>query len=169
MSFHPTNKIKRFLASALGILFCLALTTAMLAQRPHGGGFPFEGPGFGFPGMPWNQLELTEVQKTQIQNIREESRIKTQPIHEQLQKIQTEMQTAIQSGQSEDALEALAALQGELVGQLAGIQAITQARIYALLTPAQKEQQAKAMEEMKLHREQEQEPSQQGIHPGRGQ
>jgi Spy/CpxP family protein refolding chaperone len=116
-----------------------------------------------------DQLELTDAQKTQIQTIREETRLKIQPLQEQLRKIQTDLQTAVEQGQPEEALLAFGTEQGEVMGQVAGIQAVTQSRIYTLLTTEQKAQLAKAREEMKQHREQRQSRSLQGNRPMREQ
>jgi Spy/CpxP family protein refolding chaperone len=82
-------------------------------------------------------LGLTDAQKTQLQEIRQNARAQAQPIQEQLRQNRQELQAATKAGQPVDAI---AAQQGKLLGDLIAIRARTQQQFRALLTP---EQQAK--------------------------
>ena len=114
----------------------LGLAVSAVAQSPRRGGPP-EGPGGAFgPGLPMGSLDLTEEQKTQVKALTDAARTESKPIQQQLEQAREQLRAAIESGGD---LQVLATQQGELTGQLVLIQAKTQAQIYALLTPEQKD------------------------------
>ena len=83
-------------------------------------------------------LDLTAAQRTQAKSVLEAERQEVQPIVEQLRQGHENMRAAIKAGKSDADLESIAAAQGKLVGELAGIHAKAVAKIYATLTPEQK-------------------------------
>ncbi len=167
-----TSQSKKYgavLASVTVLAFSLILVTSLLAQGPWRGGPPM-GPGLGFhlDGLLGDFLELTDSQKAQVEALKESARTQARPIREQLKQVREEMQTAIQSGQGGSALQSLATSQGQLIGQLIGIEATTQTQTYALLTPAQKEKLAQFMEQRKARREERKKRFQSGQGPDSG-
>lgn len=113
-------------------------------------GRPRQGPGFGWQqarpraalqarGGPMGELMagylgLTAAQREQIQAIHQNARTQTQPLMQQLRQNRQDLHTAIVTGQP---VEALAAAQGNLLGQIAAIQANARQQIRKVLTPEQ--------------------------------
>jgi Spy/CpxP family protein refolding chaperone len=83
-------------------------------------------------------LDLTDAQKQQAQVIFDAARQQSQPVAAQLKQGHESMAAAIKAGKPESDLDQIAAQQGALVGQLAGIHAKAFSKFYALLTPDQK-------------------------------
>jgi Spy/CpxP family protein refolding chaperone len=168
--FTKNGVISNSFKAAATLVFGLVLASALLAQGPGWGGGPHRGPGgpggfgFGLDGMFGDFLDLTDAQREQARALAEAARTESQPIHEQLRQLREEMHTAIQGGQTEFTL--LAARQGELMGQLIGIQAKTHARMYALLTPEQKEKLAEFRERQKERMAERKNRMQQRTDPG---
>ncbi len=147
------DRLHGILMFMCGLIIVLSLANSLFAQGPRRGKFPMGEPGFDFRGLMGSYLGLTDAQKTQIQDLRKAAQSQAQPVHDQLKQLRDQIETAIQSGQPADAIQKLAAQEGTLLGQLAGIRATTQSQIYALLTPDQKDRLAKFREEQKTRRQ----------------
>ncbi len=144
------NRWNRFAGlSALGLALTLALTTNLDAQGfGRGGPGRGPGPGFGFEGPMAMALDLTDAQKAQFRSIREAAQAESEPARQQLEQAREQLQAAVEAGQSGAALQGMAAQQGELMGQLIGIQASSHEQMFALLTPEQKQK----LEQLKADR-----------------
>ena len=109
--------------------------------RPRGGR-PGMGPG-GQRGAEAQQffrdLDLTEVQKSEMRSLRERSREESQPILQQLRELQKERRQLIQSNTfNEDAARSLVNRESELRSALSLNRTANQHAVYNLLTPEQK-------------------------------
>lgn len=147
------DRLQGYLMFVCGLIIVLALANSLFAQGPRRGQSPMGESGFEFGGFRGDYLGLTDAQKVQIQDLRKTAQSQMQPVQDQLKQLRDQMETAIQSGQGTDAIQKLAAQEGTLLGQMAGIRATTQSQIYALLTPDQKEKLAKFREEQKARRQ----------------
>lgn len=117
---------------ALSAAFLLS-AASLLAQGP--GGF-HRGGGDKFLATA---LDLTDAQQTQLKTIHTNERTAAQPIMQQLKTQREAVDSAIQSGQSAEAVAQLASQEGTLLGQLEGIRASTRQQTFAILTPAQQQ------------------------------
>jgi Spy/CpxP family protein refolding chaperone len=118
----------------------------LLAQGPMGpagGGFGREQGGQrsamrGRKGMMGQlmagYLGLTDAQKAQFKTIQQNARAQAQPIRDQLRQNRQDLHAAIKAGQPVDAI---AAEQGKLLGQMIAIRANTREQFLKLLTPEQ--------------------------------
>ena len=83
-------------------------------------------------------LNLTEAQKAAAKSIFDQAKQESAPVIEQLKSGHEAMEAAVKANKSDAELNQIAASQGTLMGQLAGIHARSFARVYAQLTPEQK-------------------------------
>ena len=97
-------------------------------------------------------LGLTDSQKTQAKEIFEAARAQAKPIAAQLKQGRKAVRDAVKAGKPDAELDALAAQQGALMGQLAAIRAKSHAKMYALLTPEQRDKLDKLGELARLFR-----------------
>ena len=84
-------------------------------------------------------LDLTDSQKTQVKAVFDAARTQAKPVLAQLKQGRAALGDAVKAGKPDAELDALAAQQGALMGQLAAIRAKAFAKIYPLLTPDQKD------------------------------
>ncbi|HUP05183.1 MAG TPA: Spy/CpxP family protein refolding chaperone [Bryobacteraceae bacterium] len=98
------------------------------------------------------KLNLTADQKTQIKAIQQQAKADAAPLQTQVQQNREALQAAVKSDNTGQ-IQSLAATQGSLQGQLTSIRLTAQAKVYAVLTPAQQAQlaamQAKLQEALK--------------------
>lgn len=87
------------------------------------------------------KLNLTDAQKAQAKTIFQQARESAKPIREQLKQNRQTLTAAAKAGKSDADLQKLAAVQGQLRGQMAAIRTEAFAKFYKTLTP---EQRAKA-------------------------
>ena len=131
-----TQFSKRAAILALAALFTLPIA----AQRPGSGGPPA-----GVADASQRHeflagyLGLTDSQKEQVKAIFAPMQSAQEAMRGQMQSKQEELQAAVKANQSDQQIEQIAAAIGTLQGlQMAG-QAKARAKLYALLTPEQKE------------------------------
>jgi Spy/CpxP family protein refolding chaperone len=86
-----------------------------------------------------SKLNLTDAQKQSAQNIFAQSREAAKPIAEQLKQTREALTAAVKAGKSDAELNSLAAQQGALVGQLSAVRAKAFSKLYAQLTPEQRD------------------------------
>ena len=84
-------------------------------------------------------LNLTDAQREQAKTAFEAAREQSKPVMEQLRTTRQELADAVKSGKTEVEIDMIAKRQGELMGQLAGIQSKAMSKVYATLTPEQRE------------------------------
>jgi Spy/CpxP family protein refolding chaperone len=85
------------------------------------------------------RLELTEAQKQQAKSVFDAARQQAEPLREQLKQTHDALRDAVKTGKTEVEIDQLASRQGALMGQLTGIHTKAFARVYATLTPEQKQ------------------------------
>jgi protein CpxP len=124
--------------TAGAIVASLLVAGAASAQGPRRGG---PGARMGGPGMALRALNLTDAQKAQIRDIREQERDTTRQLVERLQTARNAQRDAVQAVPVDEGLirttsQALAAVQADVAVQ----QAQVHNRTWAVLTPAQQEQ-----------------------------
>ena len=130
------NKGKRNWIVALAMGTVLALGSG-LAFAQQGGG-----PGGQRGGMMRKMgraLNLTDAQKQQIRDIMKQTAEANADVRGQLKSIHEQERATIKAGGSESELRNLAQSAAPLMAQLRGSQLVAQARIYALLTPEQRQ------------------------------
>lgn len=129
----------------LALTLVIGSCVVAVAQPPWARGGQ-GGPGQGGPGGAGNYedrfariLSLTEAQKTQIKNLREQAQSAAKPYLEQIKPITEQMQKLIEaSAFDEAAARALGQKMMQLQIEIHLIQAKTEAAIHQLLTPEQK-------------------------------
>ena len=142
-----------------GLLFASS-TTAQIRTNPWGArdqsGFgrptPLprvdddkQAPDFSAPDNPFGgavielALEITEFQKEQAAPILEAARAAAEPLLVDLAQARQDLEDAVVSAAGVADIDALAAAQGQLLGQLAAIRANARVQIRALLTPDQRD------------------------------
>jgi len=84
-------------------------------------------------------LDLTATQQETAKTLFQQAHTDAQPILDQLKQGHQAMAAAIKSGKSDAELTQLAAAQGALMGQIAAIHAKTFSKLYAQLTPQQRD------------------------------
>jgi Spy/CpxP family protein refolding chaperone len=94
-------------------------------------------------------LNLTDAQKEQAKAAFQQARQDAQPIRAQLKQNRQSIADAVKAGKSEAEIRELAGTTGTLAGQLAAIRATTWAKVYATLTPDQRDKADQMREQMK--------------------
>jgi protein CpxP len=84
------------------------------------------------------QLNLTDDQKQQAKTIFQQARQTAQPVREQLKQNRQALADAAKAGNSDAAIQQLAARQGSLLGQMVAVRTEAFAKFYATLTPEQR-------------------------------
>lgn len=140
----------------LALPLILGSCVIAVAQPPWARGGGPGGPGQGGPGGGNMEdrfarlLNLTDAQKTQIKNLREQAQAASKPYFEQIKPITEQMQKLIEAPVfDEAAARALASKMSQVQTEIHLIQAKTENAIYQLLTAEQKAKLAelrKAME-----------------------
>jgi Spy/CpxP family protein refolding chaperone len=90
------------------------------------------------PGQMFSQLQLTDAQKTQAQQIFQASHANAQTLETQLQGIHQQLASAVKSGAPDAQIDQLSSQAGTVMGQLMAIRTKAFAKFYAILTPDQK-------------------------------
>ena len=86
-----------------------------------------------------SRLSLTDAQKQSAQSIFDETRTAAKPVREQLRETRQALAAAVKAGRIDSELTEIATRQGTLMGQLSAIRAKGFAKLYAQLTPEQRE------------------------------
>ncbi len=139
MKLSPNRKLITIAAAAL-------VAAGTLAAQGPGMGAPRPGNmdrGAHFGEFLATYLDLTDSQKAQVKSIQDAAKAEATPVETQLKAGRQALSDAVKAGKSDGELNALAAQEGVLMGQLAGIHARSLAKIYALLTPDQKDKLSK--------------------------
>ncbi len=143
MNINITN----LTTTILNLVLALILSSAVVsAQPPWARGSGLGGPGGqggpgggGFEDRFARLLNLTDAQKTQIKNLRDQAQTASKPYFEQIKPITEEMQKLIEAPAfDEAAARALAGKMAQVQTEIHIIQAKTEAAIYQLLTAEQK-------------------------------
>jgi periplasmic protein CpxP/Spy len=159
----PVKRMTRLRSFALPAVMACTLTMPAFAQSVDQGSQPQE-PGKqsfgGFHGRHgrgggdgWQRLNLTEAQKTQMKQIRESYRERTQSLHKELRAKKQELRQANQGETFNEAfatqvLTESAALEAKLMGERFKMRQ----EMMALLTPEQKNQLEQRREQHKMKR-----------------
>ncbi len=132
-----TNTRRRMMFGvAVGLLSAAALSTQLFAQPPSRGGRDMRG---GFPGM--RDLDLSEVQRQGIRDIRQQNRSAQESLNEHLRAAMRALNEAVMTdGVNEPVIRALAAELAILESEAAVQRAHTYAAILSILTPDQRTQ-----------------------------
>ncbi len=162
MNINMSNLKTAILNLALTLIIgsCVFAVAQPPWVRGGGQGGP-GGPGQGGPGGPASGgnmedrfarlLSLTDAQKMQIKNLRDQAQTASKPYFEQIKPITEQMQKLIEAPAfDEAAARALASKMTQLQTEIHIIQARAESAIYQLLTPEQKAKLAelrKAMQE----------------------
>jgi protein CpxP len=157
----PVKRMTKLKAFALPAVMACTLAMPAFAQSADQGGQPQERGKQGFGrfhgghgrggGNAWQQLNLTEAQKTQMKQIRESYRERTQSLHQELRSKKQELRQANQGGTFNEALTTQvltesAALEAKLMGERFKMRQ----EMLALLTPEQKNQLEQRREQHKM-------------------
>jgi Spy/CpxP family protein refolding chaperone len=86
----------------------------------------------------FSQLQLTDAQQTQAQQIFQAAHANAQALETQLQGIHTQLASAVKSGAPDAQIDQLCSQAGTVMGQLMAIRTKAFAKFYAILTPDQK-------------------------------
>jgi Spy/CpxP family protein refolding chaperone len=90
------------------------------------------------PGQMFSQLQLTDAQKTQAQQIFQALHANSQTLDTQLQGIHQQLASAVKSGAPDAQIDQLSNQAGTVMGQLMAMRTKAFAKFYAILTPDQK-------------------------------
>ena len=130
------NKGKRNWILVLSIGTVLALGSGLaLAQQGDGP----QGRRGGMMRKMGRALNLTDAQREQIRAIVKQTAEANADVRDQLKSIREQERAAIKAGGSESELKNLAQSAAPVMAQLHGSRLVAQAKIYALLTPEQRQ------------------------------
>ena len=130
---------------AIGSIFVFAQKAD--GNKGHRRGFGHHRGGF---GRLAKQLNLTDVQKEQMKQIKETSKAKVQPLRENLKSIHQQLETATADGKFDEAqVQNLATQQANIMAQLTVEKERAKSQMFAVLTPEQQTQAKAIKEEMK--------------------
>jgi Spy/CpxP family protein refolding chaperone len=99
-----------------------------------------------------SDLNLTDSQKQQAQQIFQSARQSAEPIHAQLKQNRQALHAAAKSGASDAEIDKLANNTGTLVGQTTAIHTKSMAQLYKILTPEQQQKLSDNMDKMSSER-----------------
>ena len=158
---HTNTRQRMMFGVAVGLLSAAALSAHLLAQPPGGG----RGPRGGFPGM--RDLDLSDVQRDSIRDIRQQNRSTQRPLNEQLRAARQALNEAVMTDVvNEPVIRALAAELAILEADATVLRAHTYAAIVNILTPEQRarltERRAEAEERFRERRRERHEDWRQG-------
>src|SRR3990172_2400137 len=157
----PVKRMTRLKSFALPAVMACALSMPAFAQSADQGGQPQE-PGkqsFGRfhghhgrgGGNVWQRLGLTEAQKTQMKQIRENYRERTQSLHQELRAKKQNLRQANQGDTFNEALTTQVLTESApLKAKLMGERFKMRQEMLALLTPEQKNQLKQMREQDKM-------------------
>lgn len=114
------------------------------AQGPRGG---HDGPG-PLMGMIGTAIGLTDAQKAEIKSIFETARTNNASLREEMKASREAEKAAVKAGKSDAELAQLAASYSQLHTRLHTVRLQTEAKVYKVLTPEQREKADKLKEEM---------------------
>lgn len=131
------NKGKQnwIIALAMGTMLALGSGLAFAQQ----GGFGAPGKRGGMMRKMGRALDLTDAQRQQIRDIMKQTAEANADLRDQLKSLREKEKEAIKAGGSESELRNLAQSAAPLMAQLHGSRLVAQAKIYALLTPEQRQ------------------------------
>lgn len=139
------SNISKLTTTILTLVLALIFSSAIVSAQPPWARGGQGGPGQGGPGGGNMEdrfarlLSLTDAQKTQIKNLREQAQTASKPYFEQIKPITEQMQKLIEAPAfDEAAARTLAAKMAQVQTEIHIIQAKTEAAIYQLLTPEQR-------------------------------
>jgi Spy/CpxP family protein refolding chaperone len=89
-------------------------------------------------GQMFSQLQLTDAQKTQAQQIFQALHANSQTLETQLQGIHQQLANAVKGGAPDAQIDQLSNQAGTVMGQLMAMRTKAFAKFYAILTPDQK-------------------------------
>lgn len=133
----------RFAKYAAATVATVALTAAFaFAQNPHHAARAGAGRQAmlerGFARMA-QHLGLTDTQKEQAKAVFEQARQQAEPLRVQMKQNREAIAQAVKAGKPDAELQSLAATSGTLMGQLTAIHLQAMSKVYATLTPDQKQ------------------------------
>jgi Spy/CpxP family protein refolding chaperone len=138
--------------TAAALVASTGLFAVLLKAQPQPGAWP-GGHGMRGPaavlGMMGYALDLTDAQKGQIRDIMKQTFDANRNVREQLMKVHEQEVNAVKAGRSEAELRALAAQAAPLIANLHAAHLVTGAKVYQVLTPAQRDKADKIREDMK--------------------
>ncbi|UTW44260.1 Spy/CpxP family protein refolding chaperone [bacterium SCSIO 12696] len=124
---------------ALALVGAFTISTATLAESGKGGKHRGHHAEHTFKRMA-KHLNLDQSQREQARAIHEEMRPQMRELKKESREVRKALGEAVRNGASQAEIEALAAQQGELHGQLVAKRAEMKGRIHDLLTDEQKQQ-----------------------------
>lgn len=148
------TKRSLILGLSLALVSLLAAAQGPRGGRGMGPGTGGDGPGMGRGGLLGpvmaRLLELTDAQKSAIEEKMQAAREEAKPLREQNQALRKQIQEAIQGGANDATLEQLAADSGRVTGQLQAISLKTRSYIHnQVLTAQQRAKLAELREEFR--------------------
>lgn len=115
------------------------------------------------------ELNLTDAQQTQIKNILQAEKAKTQPLREQLRENRQSQNTGTAAGAFDEAqARAFANKQAQILSNLMVERARTKSEIFAVLTPDQRQKAQQLMQEhrqRRMHRQEQPSQAQPQVSP----
>jgi Spy/CpxP family protein refolding chaperone len=85
------------------------------------------------------RLNLTEAQKEQAKAAFQAAQEQAKPLRQQLKQTHQELADAVKTGKTDVEIDQITARQGALMGQLAAVRSKAMAKVYATLTPEQRQ------------------------------
>jgi Spy/CpxP family protein refolding chaperone len=122
---------------ASGILVA-GLVAAQSTPANSTGTNPGNGSQWQHRGQMFSQLQLTDAQKTQAQQIFQALHANSQTLETQLQGIHQQLTSAVKGGAPDAQIDQLSSQAGTVMGQLMAMRSKASAKFYAILTPDQK-------------------------------
>ncbi|HEY6122655.1 MAG TPA: Spy/CpxP family protein refolding chaperone [Pyrinomonadaceae bacterium] len=136
---------------AAATIFALGKRDAVMAHFQQTGGPMQHGFGPEMLDHIARELNLTEAQKTQVKALFEAGQNTMAPLHQKMDEVHKQLESATENGQFDEAqVRALASQQAQLMAEMIVEHERMKSKIFTLLTP---EQRAKATEMLKRHSE----------------
>ncbi len=134
---------------AAGTIFALGKGGAVMAHFQHGAGGPQQAFGPEMVDHIARELNLTEAQKTQVKTLFEAAQNTFEPLHQKMDEVHKQLESATENGQFDEAqVRALASQQAQLMAEMIVEHERLKSKIFSFLTP---EQRTKATEMLKHH------------------
>ncbi len=132
-------------------IFALGKRDAVMAHFQQAGGRMQHGFGPEMLDHIARELNLTEAQKTQVKALFEAGQNTMAPLHQKMDEVHKQLESATENGQFDEAqVRALASQQAQLMAEMIVEHERMKSKIFSLLTP---EQRTKATEMLKRHSE----------------
>jgi protein CpxP len=136
---------------AAATIFALGKRDAVMAHFQQAGGGMQHGFGPEMLDHIARELNLTEAQKTQVKALFEAGQNTMTPLHQKMDEVHKQLESATENGQFDEAqVRALASQQAQLMAEMIVEHERMKSKIFSLLTP---EQRAKATDMLKRHSE----------------